>query len=428
MKIPEIRFLLKERNSKNATLIYMVARYENIKLVYSTGLKILPDLWDFETQRPTKNKSISKSFPNEKNEIKDYDILINKYKIKLEELFRTYMIKGEVPSANKIKEELDKNFKKKIISNKKIDFFKFIENYIEATNKKPVTKKGYKTTLNHLHKFQDKNKHRLNFETIDLDFYDEFVKYFQDQNYSKNTIGVNVKNVKVFMEEATERGLNSNMNYRNKRFKVLKETTDQIYLNEAEIRKIYELDLSDKPRLDNVKDIFVAACYTGLRFSDLDQIRIENIVESKLGRLLKVKTQKTDEEVIIPLNQIVERILQKREGKLPKIMSNQKLNSYIKELGKLAELTENIPITKTKGGLRINSSIQKYKLISVHTARRSFSSNAYLAGVPVIAIMKITGHKTEKAFMTYIRITKEQNAEKLLSHPFFQSKTNLKIS
>jgi integrase len=95
------------------------------------------------------------------------------------------------------------------------------------------------------------------------------------------------------------------------------------------------------------------------------------------------------------------------------------MNDYLKELGKLAEIREAVLITSTKGKEQQTIVYEKWQLITTHTARRSFATNAYLQNVPSISIMKITGHKTEKNFLKYIKISQEDNANKLISHPFF---------
>jgi integrase len=95
------------------------------------------------------------------------------------------------------------------------------------------------------------------------------------------------------------------------------------------------------------------------------------------------------------------------------------MNKYLKEIGEDAKIKGKIQVTITKGGEVKKDTYNKFKLISTHTARRSFASNCYLAGIPAITIMKITGHKTESSFLRYIRISQEENANKLLDHPFF---------
>ena len=104
---------------------------------------------------------------------------------------------------------------------------------------------------------------------------------------------------------------------------------------------------------------------------------------------------------------------------MPKVISNQKFNQYIKDVCKLAKLDDTMIIEQTKGSLKVKEKQPKYELVTAHTARRSFATNAFVAGVPTISIMKITGHKTEKVFMNYIKISGQENAKKLQLHTFF---------
>ena len=85
-----------------------------------------------------------------------------------------------------------------------------------------------------------------------------------------------------------------------------------------------------------------------------------------------------------------------------------------------SRLRHDIVIASTKGGKRHTETFKKFELITTHTARRSFATNAYLQNVPTISIMKITGHRTEKSFLKYIKISQEDNANKLVGHPFFK--------
>jgi integrase len=95
------------------------------------------------------------------------------------------------------------------------------------------------------------------------------------------------------------------------------------------------------------------------------------------------------------------------------------MNIYLKELCQRAGFSERIELGRTKGGLRETRVLEKWELVTTHTARRSFATNAFLAGVPTISIMKITGHKSESVFMKYIKVSTEQNALLLLQHPHF---------
>lgn len=164
------------------------------------------------------------------------------------------------------------------------------------------------------------------------------------------------------------------------------------------------------------RDLFIVGCYTGLRFSDFSQIKRENIRNG----MISLRTQKTNELVTIPVHPIVEEIMSKYKGKyansLPPAFANQIMNGYLKDIGKLAEFEESVLVSKTIGGKKVSQTFKKYELITTHTARRSFATNLFLQEFPAISIMKLTGHRSEKNFMNYIKMTPHQNAEKLRKH------------
>ena len=114
-------------------------------------------------------------------------------------------------------------------------------------------------------------------------------------------------------------------------------------------------------------------------------------------------------------------ILAKYENNLPKTYE-QKLNKYIKEVAKMAEITEPIEVEQMENGRLVKNVVPKNELVKTHTARRSGATNMYLAGIPAISIMKITGHKTEREFMKYIKASEEETAIELMNHPYFSGK------
>ncbi len=140
-----------------------------------------------------------------------------------------------------------------------------------------------------------------------------------------------------------------------------------------------------------------------------------------MSTLLKVRTEKTDEEVIIPLHTVAKSILDKYSG-TPRLISNQKFNQYIKEVCRIVGLTDLVTLTRTCGGKKVKTTNEKCDVVSSHTARRSFATNAYKAGVPTLAIMAITGHRTEKVFLKYIKVTKEEHASLASQHDFFKGR------
>ena len=205
--------------------------------------------------------------------------------------------------AKNIKQELDVELKRKERTQKTL--LDFISGLIEE--RKSVvrinTLKKYRTTLQHLTDYSKKRKRALNFDNITLDFYYDFMDYMiRDLNFADNTAGKYITVLKVFLNEATERGINTNRQYQSKRFKVLQEEVDKIYLSLRELDKIYKLDLHNNKRLEKVRDLFVFECFVGLRFSDMANLRPENIIKTDKGEMIKIKTIKTRETVVIPLH------------------------------------------------------------------------------------------------------------------------------
>jgi len=402
------RFLLKEPNSEEDTLIYLFYQTKGVKVKISTGIKINPKFWNFGSQRAKKVR-----------ELENHE-QINALLKKLDSL----IAKRELDLINEGRHLTIQNLKQPVIdflnrdeNDSTVTLKTFIKDFIKTSTKKPNTVKQYNTSYNRLLAYESHSRKNLNFDDIDLYFYNDFTKFMMEKDYSLNSIGTSVKNIKVFMNEAVERGLTKNLEFRNKKFKIVEEETENIYLSEDEIKKIYELDLSANKRLDRVRDLFIIACYSGLRFSDLIQLKDENFIDNKTK--IRIKTEKTGDLVVIPLNTYIKNILEKYDGAIPGLISNVKMNKYLKELAEKAELTEDIVISFTKGGVRKTEVFKKHDLVTVHTARRSFATNAFLRDIPTISIMKITGHRTERSFMKYIKISQEDNANKLTDHPFF---------
>lgn len=347
------------------------------------------------------------------------NILINDFKTEIMELIRRLQRRGELSRSNitngvqGIKERLtnpnsveDEN-----------DFTLYIEKFIERVQsiRKPATVMHYRNCLSKLKEYENTKRTKLTFETIDHDFYNSFVTHcMKNLNLSTNSIGNLIKNIKLYMGMAHEEGLHSNLIFKARSFKKPVEDSETIYLTELELQKIRKAVLPNY--LDNVRDIFLLACYTGVRSQDYGKLNYDSLINN--GTMLKVRTEKTDEEVIIPLHPIAKSILDKYNG-TPRIISNQKFNKYIKEVCRVVGITEMVSITRTCGGKKTTIRKSKNEFVSSHTARRSFATNAYKAGVPTLAIMAITGHRTEKVFLKYIRVSKEEHASLVCQHEFF---------
>ncbi len=390
----------------------MLFRYQYKRFKYSTGEKILPKFWNVEKQRAKETKQF-KEYP-------EFNARLNNFETAINTAFRKLLNDGVQPNNTILKEAFEAELSGNILQGRKLTLLKFIENYIEESkaHKKEGTVKVYTTAYRYLKKYSSYLNKEIDFHSIDLEFYNNYISFLSlEHKLAANTVGKHIKTLKTFMNEATDRGYNTNLEFKKRKFKTVREESDSIYLTLEELEKFEKLDLSASPRLEKVRDLFLIGCYTGLRFSDFTQIKPENIIVEK--SIIQVRTQKTGERVSIPLHKTVKKILAKYDNILPKAYTNQVMNRYLKDVASLAGLKETVETTITRGGKVEKMPSKKFDLVSTHTARRSFATNLYLADVPSISIMKITGHRSERSFLQYIRVTQEQNADKLVNHPFF---------
>jgi site-specific recombinase XerD len=416
MQVPEPRFYLKVPNSKEATLICMQSKYCGERVFISTGEKVIPSNWDFHKQRVVvSKKDLSASTTN---------LFLDRLVTEFKSVFRDLLVTYDVPKAALIMEKLlikfDETYKPKVVEIKeKITLFKFIDIYIEEckTLKSSGTIDVYYTTRNHLKKFAEIQKKQFDFEDITLSWRSGFIKYLNDIGSATNTVGKHINTLKTFLNEATERKINTNLEFRSKSFSKPTEDVDKVFLDNAELQKISDLDLANEKKKDIVRDYYLISCYTSLRYSDFSTIRPENIK----GNTIELQTNKTSEGVIIPIHPIVRNILNKYNNFLPKCPCNQVFNLLLKDVCKLAGITEKITVTKTIAGIKQSKTYEKYELISCHTGRRTMISNAILEGMSTSSIMLISAHKSLKVFQKYVRITKQQNADALANHKFFKN-------
>jgi len=414
----EISFYLKRPQAETETSIFARISYEGYQLKYYISEKINPKHWNKAAQK-AKQSDKFKEYPEFNQRLKDITSDIGT-------VYRKYLNdnKGRIPSPDTLKTLLDGELKKKEHKQDKIKtLFGFFEELINQTKNggrlqpitgkpySPATIQVYNNTLNRLRSFAAKYRRKIDFPSIDIDFYTDFTEYLsKGLKLASNTIGKDIKTLKTVLNEATERGLNSNLQYRSRKFSTTSEKTDSIYLTERELKELENIDLSEKKKLDNVRDLFLIGSYTGLRFSDFSKLTPEHIKDG----FIEITQTKTGDPVVIPVHKTVKKILQKHNGNLPPAISNQKTNKYLKELGMLLPcLNDQASKTLTKGGMRLTTNYEKWELLTTHTARRSFATNEYLNGTPTVTIMAITGHKTEKAFLRYIKLTPNEHAKLL---------------
>lgn len=298
---------------------------------------------------------------------------------------------------------------------KKINVPKFVRQYADNSKRNNAYKRVYRNIANKLGAFEFILNKKIDSNDFGEELCGKFVDFLKAQGLRKNTIKNILDKTKFMFRLMSKRGYVVDWTFED--VSESKEQVSSVYLTENEIERLYKLsDLSDENRL--IVDLFVVGCYTGLRFSDYSKLTTDNVS----GNFIFRKTQKTGEKVQIPMHYLVKEIVA-RYGGFPEYKnSQQNFNKRLKNLCKEAKIDTDILVEYTKGGKVVREIVPKYNLVCTHTARRSFATNAYLAGIPTFRIMLITGHRSEDSFFKYVRIEKEENAEILLNHNFFNNK------
>jgi integrase len=265
------------------------------------------------------------------------------------------------------------------------------------------------------------NRNDFDFSEIDNDFVEKYKDYLtRTCGHTKNNVGNCLKHLRTVLNAAFEDKLMPNR----VKIKKMNESIDNIFLNENELGKIQALDLPKN--LEQIRDFFIILAWTGCRISDLSTLLNTPIDDDGY---ISIYQQKTNARVKIPILTPIIHLVEKYHGTDPKI--NSKFNDNIRKIAELAGITTEEPISRTVGGKHITTHCKKFELIGSHTARRSFATNLYLLDCPTIEIMAVTGHKTEKAFLTYIKMTQKEHAERMkrrLDRYFAKINTDKRLS
>ena len=310
------------------------------------------------------------------------------------------------------------------------------------TDRSTVYAKGTVNAINQacerLKKFEKSQHMILDFNDIDLKFYKDYTAYLNRQGYSINTTGKCIKVLKQIMAISEAEGYHNNSKYKDKRFKGTRVEVDSIYLTREELDRICAVDLRGKSAdFEIARDIFMVGVWTAQRISDYNNIRKDEIesvpmrlvieepdprhpgktltkVVEEVVRVINITQQKTGTKVSVPCSPALLKILEKYDYEIPRLPDHI-INSNIKEIARLAGLTDPVQITITKGGRNVKEMVPKYKLVHSHTARRTGATLMYLSGMEIYDIMKITGHTTPVMLKKYIKADRLEVVHKIMA-------------
>lgn len=421
-----VRIFVKKTKKTDNQDGYLVCRVRwlNYETVMGLGCPINTQKWDDNNQRPLKGTTHgcgAKAMPA-------YEInrLIQQLTDAIDDSFAKFDVERIIPSKEALKTEIAhrltfapqmslkrKEAQKEAQNNREsiYDWFDVFldegENVhhwsIETTNK-------FLTLRSHLRSFDSK----LSFSVLDADKMKSFQIYLTAKQLRNITVQKLFQNFRWFLRWCYNRkdpliNDRSVVSYKCSLKDV--EHKEIVYLTWDEFKQLYNCEIpKEKHYLERAKDLFVFACTTGLRYSDVAALTRKKVKDDEIT----VVTEKTDDVIRIHLNKYSREVLQKYQAipfkgdlALP-VISNQKINGYLKELGKLAGIDAPVTIAYRLGSRKYEEVKPKYKALSFHAGRRTYVSLALKLGATPEEVSRVSGHHSYQIMQRYMAQDDEQ--------------------
>ncbi|MDH6342938.1 integrase [Parabacteroides sp. PFB2-12] len=386
--------------------IRMRVVYCGNRIEFTTGYRIDAPKWDLDKQR------VKKGCTNKlKQSASEINSDLSDLYSKIEAVFKEFEVQDTTPTPDQLKDAFGKKNGDDRQEQKNIHLYfdLFMAECGEQNNWALGTIKKLNVVKGHIKDFDP----GLTFDRLNENVLREYVSYLYSVGMRNSTIEKQINLLKWFLRWAVSKGHCENTSF--EAFKPKLKTTKKkiIFLTWKELTQLREYKIPEgKQYLERVRDVFLFQCFTGLRYSDVYNLKRSDVKEDHI----EITTVKTADSLIIELNSHSRAILEKYKdvhlpnSKVLPVISNQKMNEFLKELCELAELNEPIRETYYKGNERIDEVTPKYALIGTHCGRRTFICNALSLGIPAQVVMKWTGHSDYKAMKPYIDIADEIKA------------------
>lgn len=384
------------------------------RIDFSTGYRIDVAKWDADKQR-VKNGCANKLKQSSAEINAD---LLNLYTI-VQNIFKEFEVTETMPTPAQIKTTFSDRTKAPSPIEEptetvetKPSFWELYDEFVKENgrlnNWTHATHQKFKTVKNHLIDFQANNNVELSFDFFSEDGLNNYVDFLREVADLRNlTVGKQISFLKWYLRWAAKKGYHSNLAFDSFKPKMKNTQKKVIFLTTDELTRVRTLSIpQSKQYLERVRDIFLFLCFSGLRYSDVANLKRSDI---KPGHM-EITTMKTADSLSIELNAQTKAILEKyadiqfKNDRVLPIITNQKFNTYLKELAQIARIDEPVRETYYKGNERIDIVTPKYALLGSHTGRRTFICNALALGIPPQVVMKWTGHSDYKAMKPYIDI------------------------
>lgn len=398
------------KNTENAP-IYVEITFNSQRARYYPGFNIALSQWDKDSQSVIRKRN-GKLYVNASGQTAD---IINQYlvrvRVAVDRIFERYEYENKTPHPQSLLDDIrvELDDKKKDMEQRK-DIFAYYDQFFKARRdvRAQSSMKNYTTRLNLLKEY-GKFRYFEDFTKINLD---QFVNYMITEKKFNNTyILKNLQDIKVFLKWAGENGFNKFTEYEHyvpkmRGFKPSR-TANVFALTSEELMRLYHMDIK-QDYLRRVRDVFCFSAFTSLRYSDVHALKWTNIYDDAIHIVM----QKTTAPVIIPLNDYTRAIIERykpfrgifKDDHVLPVVSNQKTNKYLKELGKLAKIDRNVIHYSWIGNKQIVETLPAHELMSTHVGRKTFVSIMAEQGVPDYVIREFTGHQDARAMQPYMKI------------------------
>lgn len=388
LKIKTYR-LESKSNDKHEAPVYLRVILEAKYIHLSTGIFLRTEFWD-RKKKEVKSKHpdavrLNLQIAKAKERLNDIHFeLLRNGKSTLERIKDIWT--GKEQKTNTIKTLLDYN-------NNQIKG-KLGQSYAPRTYKQYCSLKN--TVSSFLSSTYGKADYDL--EELNLAFISKFEHYLSTENRnSVNTVAKQIDRLRTVINVGIQNDWLKEDPFKHYKKKTLPSTRE--FLTMEEVNSIDELDLANFDHLERVRDIFIFICYTGVSYCDLATLKEEHIIKGMDGnRILHLERKKTSEVCNIPLLPRSEQILAKYKGHpisqnkgiLLPVISNQKMNDYLKIIGEKAKVK---------------------KPITCHVGRHTFATMSLEMGVPIETVSKVLGHRSIKTTQIYAKVTRSKIAK-----------------
>ncbi len=386
------------------------------KITITTGIEILPVHWnpDLQALKEKAGETYGLNYALINAQLSDK---LNEFKFFL----GNTIARNIKPTIKFVRDHfsqylIQRNNTAKQVPDKLITIYDHLNDYIQQKKEAVAndTVKDYRSLIKHLKQFEKSIGEPITFESFDYLFYESFIDFLfyetvkpnGEKGLLANAVGKQIKNLKAFLRDRIRKKYCIDIDLSG--YKTITEEVDKIHLTRKELSLVYHFNLNGAEHLEVTRDMLVLGCSLGLRFSDLSRITPEMISDS----ILSIRQKKVRKRVLIPIMNEAEEILRKYNWQSPSI-SLADFNKDLKTLGKLIGLDSHFEVANYKKGQEFIKRYKKYELLSSHVCRRSFCTNEYLDDTDCHLIMKISGHRTQKAFMTYLKIDEDVASRKI---------------